>query len=112
MRLWLPVFLTVGLAVLPALAVAQTDSEERAQPSVQNYVLLGNQYYDAGQYDAALIAFKRAVELDEKNVEALYGLARAQLRLRLFSPARTRPTSARLHRSYFCTQPSRDMMKT
>ncbi len=87
MRLWLPVFLTVGLAVLPALAVAQTDSEERAQPSVQNYVLLGNQYYDAGQYDAALIAFKRAVELDEKNVEALYGLARAQLRLRLFSPA-------------------------
>ena len=27
-------------------------------------------------------------------------------------PARTRPTSARLQMSYFCTQPSRDMTKT
>ena len=32
--------------------------------------------------------------------------------LRLLRPARTRPTSASVQRSYFCTQPSRDIRKT
>ncbi len=57
------------------------------QPSVKTLIFLGNQYYGSGQYDAALVAFRRAVTAEPGSVDALYGLGQTQLKLSLFDLA-------------------------
>ena len=52
-----------------------------------NYVVLGNYYYEQSKYDQAYVAFRAATEIDPKNVNALLGLGRSQIRLRLYVPA-------------------------
>lgn len=52
-----------------------------------NYVVVGNLYYDQGKFDQAYVAFRTAAELDPGNAQALLGLGRSQVRLRLYAPA-------------------------
>nr|WP_233218774.1 tetratricopeptide repeat protein [Deinococcus arcticus] len=50
-----------------------------------NYVALGVYYYEQGQFDQAYVAYRAAAELDPRNAEALIGLGRSQIKLRLYS---------------------------
>lgn len=52
-----------------------------------NYVALGVFYYEQGKFDEAYVAFRAASEIDPRNTEALLGLGRAQVKLRLYGPA-------------------------
>ncbi|MFC3832505.1 MULTISPECIES: tetratricopeptide repeat protein [Deinococcus] len=52
-----------------------------------NYVATGVFYYEQGKYDEAYVAFRAASELDPRNVNALLGLGRTQVKLRLYSAA-------------------------
>ncbi len=83
MRRWFYPFLTVALM---ATAMAQ-GTKENAQLTPEAWMLLGNEYYAEGAYDAALIAFKQAVEKEPQSSRALYGLGRVQLKLGLVNPA-------------------------
>ncbi|EYB68349.1 hypothetical protein DEIPH_ctg025orf0229 [Deinococcus phoenicis] len=56
-------------------------------PPAANYVVLGNYWYGDGKYDQAYAAFRAATEIDPKNTDALLGLGRSQMRLRLYAPA-------------------------
>ncbi|HGY10426.1 MAG TPA: tetratricopeptide repeat protein [Oceanithermus profundus] len=81
-------WLTLMLA-LAGLALAQSADEEKQQeePSVKAYLLVGDVYYSSGEYDAAMIAFRRALEKEPNNVYALYGLGRTQLKMHQFTSA-------------------------
>ncbi|GAA5512051.1 beta-barrel assembly-enhancing protease [Deinococcus carri] len=59
----------------------------RTTPPAANYVLVGNYYYEQGKFDQAYAAFRAAAEIDPANADALLGLGRSQMRLRLFAPA-------------------------
>ena len=79
----------------PAPAAPQTapttPAAQPATPAVRppaaNYVVVGNLYYDQGKFDQAYVAFRTAAELDPRNTQALLGLGRSQVRLRLYAPA-------------------------
>ncbi|WP_034383354.1 tetratricopeptide repeat protein [Deinococcus sp. YIM 77859] len=59
----------------------------RPTPPAANYVVLGNYYYTQGQFDLAYVAFRAAAEMEPRNADALLGLGRSQMRLRLYAPA-------------------------
>ncbi|WP_309570336.1 tetratricopeptide repeat protein [Deinococcus sp.] len=52
-----------------------------------NYVALGVYQYEQGKYDEAYVAFRAASELEPGNSNALLGLGRSQVKLRLYSAA-------------------------
>lgn len=52
-----------------------------------NYVALGNFYYNQGNFDQAYVAFRSAAEMEPKNTDALLGLGRSQVKLRLYGAA-------------------------
>lgn len=83
--IWL---LTLGLMVVSS-AWAQSEQAQPAQkePSVKAYLLVGDVYYSSGEYDAAMIAFRRALEKEPNNVYALYGLGRTQLKMHQITAA-------------------------
>ncbi|WP_328774543.1 tetratricopeptide repeat protein [Deinococcus aquaedulcis] len=68
----------------PAAAPATAPAAPRAIPAA-NYVALGVYYYEQGQFDQAYVAYRAAAELDPRNPEALIGLGRSQIKLRLYS---------------------------
>ncbi len=87
-RSWTWLFL--AMVALLGAAFAQQEQEakpEQKEPSVKAYLLVGDVYYSSGEYDAALIAFRRALEKEPNNVYALYGLGRTQLKLHQFTAA-------------------------
>ncbi|MBZ9713175.1 tetratricopeptide repeat protein [Deinococcus multiflagellatus] len=67
-----------------APAAAPAPAAPRAIPAA-NYVALGVYYYEQGQFDQAYVAYRAAAELDPRNPEALIGLGRSQIKLRLYS---------------------------
>ncbi|GMA15003.1 tetratricopeptide repeat protein [Deinococcus metallilatus] len=70
----------------PAPAAPAAAPARPARPAA-NYVVLGNYYYEQGKFDQAYVAFRAAAEIDPKNTDALLGLGRSQMRLRLYAPA-------------------------
>lgn len=62
-------------------------SPTKTQPPAANYVLVGNYYYERGNYEQAYVAFKAAHELENMHSEALLGLIRSETRLRLYDAA-------------------------
>jgi len=85
--LWvLMMILTLGVAVAQTQN-SEAQNTEKKEPSVKAYLLVGDVYYSSGEYDAAMIAFRRALEKEPDNVYALYGLGRTQLRMLQFSAA-------------------------
>ncbi len=81
MRRW-----TFPLAIL-ALLGAWAASPKKTELSPEAWMLLGNRYYAEGALDAALIAYKQAVEKAPNDPKALYGLGRVQLKIGLVNPA-------------------------
>lgn len=75
--------------VAPAPAApAQTTPAAPTRPvPAANYVALGVFNYEQGKYDEAYVAFRAASELDPRNTDALLGLGRSQVKLRLYSAA-------------------------
>jgi tetratricopeptide (TPR) repeat protein len=76
--------LTLGLLAGPTLA--QTPPPAAAQVQ-QDPLKTGVQLYTLGRYEAALSLFERAVKENPGNPDALYWLARAQLKMGLLNPA-------------------------
>ncbi|WP_439648686.1 tetratricopeptide repeat protein [Deinococcus arboris] len=88
----------LGLLMTLGLAAAQTAPTTPATPApaqaapaapraipAANYVALGVYYYEQGQFDQAYVAYRAASELDPRSPEALIGLGRSQVKLRLYS---------------------------
>lgn len=71
----------------PTPAPATTSATPVTRPPAANYVIVGNVYYEQGKFDQAYVAFRAAAELDPRNVAALLGLGRSQVKLRLYAPA-------------------------
>lgn len=70
----------------PAQPAPPAAAPPRTIPAA-NYVAQGMFNYEQGKFDEAYVAFRAASELDPKNVDALLGLGRSQVKLRLFGPA-------------------------
>ncbi|GHF45844.1 tetratricopeptide (TPR) repeat protein [Deinococcus metalli] len=89
--------LSVGAAraqTQPAAPPAQTQTTPAVPAAPQtrpipaaNYVALGVFYYEQGKYDEAYVSFRAASELEPTNSNALLGLGRSQVKLRLYSAA-------------------------
>jgi len=75
----------LAVGVLASLAWAQT-SPPAAQVQ-QDPLRTGVQLYALGRYEAALSLFERAVKENPGDPDALYWLARAQLKMGLLNPA-------------------------
>ncbi|MEW6422762.1 MAG: tetratricopeptide repeat protein, partial [Deinococcota bacterium] len=71
----------------PAAPATAPAVPSRPTRPAANYVALGIFYYQQGKFDEAYVAFRAATELDPKNAEALLGLGRSQVKLRLYAPA-------------------------
>jgi len=76
--------LTLGLLVSPVLAQTPPPSPG---PTQQDPLKLGVQLYALGRYEAALTLFERAVKENPQSPDAVYWLARAQLKMGLLNPA-------------------------
>ncbi|MVN85386.1 tetratricopeptide repeat protein [Deinococcus sp. HMF7620] len=84
--------MTLGLAAAQtAPTTPATPAPAQAAPAAPraipaaNYVALGVYYYEQGQFDQAYVAYRAASELDPRSPEALIGLGRSQVKLRLYS---------------------------
>ncbi|WP_291431135.1 tetratricopeptide repeat protein [Deinococcus sp.] len=71
-------------AATPAPVASPAAAPTRTIPAA-NYVALGVYYYEQGQFDQAYVAYRAASEIDPRNTDALIGLGRAQVKLRLYS---------------------------
>ncbi len=73
--------------LLTLLLGAGFAQQEAKDLTPEAWMLLGNQYYAEGAYDASFIAYKQAVKKAPNDPRALYGLGRVQLKLGLLNPA-------------------------
>ncbi len=71
--------LAVIAVVLAAVLAMLTAWNHLPAQRVRNQVALGQKYLSELQYDKAILAFSRAAEIDEKNVEARMGLGDAYM---------------------------------
>lgn len=76
----------LALSLLAAPALAQTPPPPAGQAQ-QDPLKMGVQLYALGRYEAALALFERAAKENPQNPDALYWLARAQLKMGLLNPA-------------------------
>ena len=79
--------LTLGLLAGPTLAQTPPPAAAQVQQVQQDPLKTGVQLYALGRYEAALSLFERAVKENPGNPDALYWLARAQLKMGLLNPA-------------------------
>ena len=80
-------WLLVVAGLLAAGGLAQTPPPPAAQTAEQNPLRLGVQLYALGRYAAARTLVERARKENPQDPEALYWLARTQLKLGLVNPA-------------------------
>ncbi|AEV16410.1 MAG: tetratricopeptide repeat protein [Thermus sp.] len=76
----------LALSLLAVPTLAQTPPPPSA-PTAQDTLKLGVQLYALGRYEAALELFERTVKERPQDPDALYWLARAQLKVGLLNPA-------------------------
>jgi len=76
----------LSLGLLATSVLAQTPPPPPGQVQ-QDSLKMGVQLYALGRYEAALAFFERAVRESPQNPDALYWLARAQLKMGLLNPA-------------------------
>ncbi|WP_038046281.1 tetratricopeptide repeat protein [Thermus caliditerrae] len=77
----------LALSLLAVPTLAQTPPPPAGQAAQQDALKLGVQLYALGRYEAALELFERAVREKPQDADALYWLARAQLKVGLLNPA-------------------------
>ena len=63
------------LLMIMAILLFTTACAKSLEEQIQEQLDLGNRFLTEGQYEEAVVAFQKAIELDEKNVEAYRGLA-------------------------------------
>jgi len=76
----------LSLGLLATSVLAQTPPPPPGQVQ-QDSLRMGVQLYALGRYEAALAFFERVVRESPQNPDALYWLARAQLKMGLLNPA-------------------------
>ena len=76
--------LVVGVPLLVFLAACTRDPKEIAR----KYVETGNKYYDKGNYKAASIMYRRALQKNMRDAQAHYRLGLVQLHDRMLGEAR------------------------
>ncbi|MGC8904072.1 tetratricopeptide repeat protein [Thermus sp.] len=79
-------WLLVAFGLLAVPGLAQTPPPPAGQVQ-QDPLKMGVQLYALGRYEAALALFERAAKENPANPDALYWLARAQLKMGLLNPA-------------------------
>ncbi|ANE44049.1 tetratricopeptide repeat protein [Deinococcus puniceus] len=82
-----PVTAPAAAPATPPTAAPAATPARPVRPPVANYVALGVFYYQQGKFDEAYVAFRAASEIEPNNPEALLGLGRSQVKLRLYTPA-------------------------
>jgi len=71
----------VATALMAMLLVAATGCKGNPEKAKKKYLESGISYVDKKQYDAAVIQFKKALQVDPKYAEAHYQLGMVYLRL-------------------------------
>jgi tetratricopeptide (TPR) repeat protein len=75
----------MGSAALAQKPPTTTPTASQKQPTnAKQYLTLAKYYYYLAQYDSAYYAFRRVLDIEPKNTDALLGLGRTQNRLRLY----------------------------
>src|SRR5664279_5640870 len=72
---------TVATALMVVMLVAATGCKANPEKAKKKYLESGMSYVDKKQYDAALIQFKKAIQVDPKYAEAHYQLGLVYLHL-------------------------------
>ena len=72
---------TVATALMVVMLVAATGCKSNPEKAKKKYLESGMSYVDKKQYDAALIQFKKALQVDPKYSDAHYQLGLVYLRL-------------------------------
>jgi tetratricopeptide (TPR) repeat protein len=72
---------TVATAVMAVMLVAATGCKSNPEKAKKKYLESGMSYVEKKQYDAALIQFKKALQVDSKYAEAHYQLGLVLLHL-------------------------------
>ena len=67
-------FISVATALMAVLLVAATGCKGNPEKAKKKYLESGQSYVDKKQYDAAVIQFKKALQVDPKYADAHYQL--------------------------------------
>ncbi len=74
----------MGTAALAQKPPATTLASSQKPTDAKQYLTLAKYYYYLAQYDSAYYAFRRVLDIEPRNTDALLGLGRTQNRLRLY----------------------------
>lgn len=61
--------------------------KQKPRQPVENYILVGIRSFELGRFEEAYVAFRIATEVEKDNPNALLGLGRSQMKLRLYDSA-------------------------
>ena len=73
---------TNGLVECPSCFNVWTVPKKEASPEALQFLHMGEHDLDVGKFDDALVAYKKASELDPKEPEAYFGMALAEFKIR------------------------------
>ena len=73
-------FVTAATALMAVLLVVATGCKGNPEKAKKKYLESGMSYVDKKQYDAAVIQFKKALQVDPNYADAHYQLGLALLR--------------------------------
>src|SRR5271165_3951456 len=73
--------ISITTVLVAALLIVATGCKANPEKAKKKYLESGLSYADKKQYDAAVIQFRKALQVDPKYAEAHYQLAEAYLRL-------------------------------
>ena len=74
------ILVTVATALMVVMLVAATGCKSNPEKAKKKYLESGLSYVDKKQYDAAVIQFKKALQVDPKYADAHYQLGLTYLR--------------------------------
>ena len=70
-----------NIGVLLAAIVLATGCQESGSASLSEQLELGQRYLEELDYESAIVAFQKAIEIDPKAMDAYVGLAEAHMAL-------------------------------
>ncbi len=83
------VLIFFAFLMMSVSAFAQGTTPTQPPPTCKEYTALGKLYYSKADYQAAYVVFRNCLVLEPRSTDALYNLARVELRLRLYQAAIT-----------------------
>src|SRR5271165_4703542 len=91
--------ISIAMALLAVLLVGATGCKSNPEKAKKKYLESGLSYVDKKQYDAAVIQFKKALQVDPKYSEAHYQLGMTYLRQQSQDPQRVKDAYIELHQA-------------